>query len=160
MKSFVDGSKYFVFSLKGFHWVSPFLVLSSISRHSKLVPYGVVSNPRCVLYHSLIAFGSLDLKKIPPIPVTFFIFAFLFLFEIIVLKAKPNRNEVAISAIVNVVRFMRFIFLSNKYFPRSFRAQVNFFLIFQFHQDGFVKILNLFYDDRLLKTDTLFFQVT
>ena len=38
IKSFVEGAKYFVFSAKGFHWVSPFLVLSSISRHSKLVP--------------------------------------------------------------------------------------------------------------------------
>src|SRR6185295_19890896 len=102
MKSFVEGSKYFVFSANGFHWVSPFLVLSSICRHSKLVPYGLVSNPRCVLYHSLTAFGSLHLKKIPPIPVTFFIFVFLFLSDIIVLKVKPNRNEVAMSVIVNV----------------------------------------------------------
>src|ERR1700730_11651680 len=105
MKSFVEVSKYFVFSAKGFHWVSPFLVLSSICRHSKLVPYGLVSNPRCVLYHSLIALGSLHLKKIPPIPVTFFIFVF-FLIEINVLKAKPNRNAAAISVIVNDILFM------------------------------------------------------
>src|SRR4029079_10682141 len=98
-------AKYFVSSLKGFHWVSPFLVLSSMSLHSKLVPYGVVSNPRCVLYHSLTAFGSLHLKKTPPIPVTFFIFVF-FLLDIVVLKAKPNRNEVAISVIVNVILFI------------------------------------------------------
>jgi hypothetical protein len=44
------------------------------------------------------------LKKTPPIPVTFFIFVF-FLSDIIVLKAKPNRNEVAISVIVNGILF-------------------------------------------------------
>src|SRR3984893_15199643 len=119
MKSFVEVSKYFVFSAKGFHWVSPFLVLSSICRHSKLVPYGLVSNPRCVLYHSLIAFGSLHLKKIPPIPVTFFIFVF-FLLVSIVLKAKPKRNEVAISVIVNDIFFIvykiRFLKLNIFYF--------------------------------------------
>src|SRR6202000_2632893 len=96
----------FVLAAKGFTWVTPFFSLSSISRHSKLVPYGVVSKPRCVLYHSLTAFGSLHLKKIPPIPVTFFIFVFLFLLEIIVLKVNPNRNEVAIRVIVNAVCFI------------------------------------------------------
>src|SRR5205809_6712437 len=121
MKSLVEGSKYFVFSAKGFHWVSPFLVLSSISRHSKLVPYGLVLNPRCVLYHSLTAFGSLHLKKMPPIPVTFFIFVF-FLLDIIVLKAKPNRNEVAISVIVNNI-----LFIVNK---------INFLLLF------FLRLMN------------------
>src|ERR1051326_453325 len=104
MKSFVEGSKYFVFSAKGFHWVSPFFVLSSICRHSKLVPYGLVSNPRCVLYHSLMALGSLHLKKIPPIPVTFFIFiVFLFSFVMIVLTAKPDRKDAVITkAIIDV----------------------------------------------------------
>src|SRR6476469_5413752 len=106
MNSFVEGSKYFVFSAKGFHWVSPFFVLSSISRHSKLVPYGLVSNPRCVLYHSLIAFGSLHLKKMPPIPVTFFIFVILFLLDTNVFNAKPYRNEIAMMLIVRTVRFM------------------------------------------------------
>src|ERR1700729_195975 len=105
MKSFPEGSKYFVLSLKGFHWVSPFLLLSSSSRHSKLVPYGVVSNPRCVLYHSLMAFGSLALKKMPPIPVTFFIFAFLLL-DMIVLKVKPDRNEAVMSMKVHGIFFM------------------------------------------------------
>src|ERR1700712_2850966 len=100
MKSFVEGSKYFVFSAKGFHWVSPFLVLASFSLHSKLVPYWLVSNPRCVLYHSLTAFGSLHLKKMPPIPVTFFIFLF-FLVAIIVLKPKPIINETAINTPVS-----------------------------------------------------------
>src|SRR3984885_5026288 len=107
MKSFAEGSKYFVFSAKGFHWVSPFFVLSSISRHSKLVPYGPVSNPRCVLYHSLTALGSLHLKKIPPIPVTFFIFVF-FLLEMIVLKEKPNRKDAATSVIVNDILFIAY----------------------------------------------------
>src|SRR5882724_13066959 len=111
MKSFAEGSKYFVFSAKGFHWVSPFFVLSSISRHSKLVPYGLVSNPRCVLYHSLIAFGSLHLKKIPPIPVTFFIFVF-FLLDIIVLKAKPDRKDAVITKTINDVFFILSEYLS------------------------------------------------
>jgi hypothetical protein len=46
------------------------------------------------------------LKKIPPIPVTFFIFVNLYLLEMIELKAKPIRNEVAINAVVNMIRFM------------------------------------------------------
>jgi len=40
---------------------------------------------------------SLHLKKIPPIPVTFFIFILLLDgFVIIVLKAKPKQNDVII----------------------------------------------------------------
>jgi hypothetical protein len=50
-------------------------------------------------------------------PVTFFIFVF-FLLDIMVLKVKPNRNEVAISVIINVARFMVFKikFKKNKLF--------------------------------------------
>src|SRR6187200_890032 len=82
-----------------------------MSLHSKLVPYGVVSNPRCVLYHSLTAFGSLHLKKMPPIPVTFFIFVF-FLLDIIVLKAKPDRKDAVITKIINDIFFILYECLS------------------------------------------------
>src|SRR6478735_3345802 len=97
MNSFIEGSKYFVVSENGLHWLNPFFEESAPCHHSNTVPYWFVFNPRCVLYHSLIFFGSLHLKKIPPIPVTFFIFVFLFVLEIIVLKVNPNKNEVAIT---------------------------------------------------------------
>src|SRR5436190_24366677 len=75
INSLVDGSKYFVVSLNGLHCEKPFLEESVACRHSNTAPYWLVIKPRCVLYHSLIAFGSLHLKKTPPIPVTLFIFA-------------------------------------------------------------------------------------
>src|SRR5690606_9012866 len=42
--------------------------------HSKLVPHLSVSNPKWFLYQSFIFSGFLHLKKIPPMPVTFFIY--------------------------------------------------------------------------------------
>src|SRR4249920_452174 len=107
MKSFVEGSKYLVVSLKGLHCVNPFLVVSAPCRHSKTVPYWLVFKPRCVLYHSLILPGSLHLKNMPPIPVTFF-FSCVSLFCVvsIVLNAKPEINDVAIKRMIKVVFFI------------------------------------------------------
>src|ERR1043166_2671210 len=107
MKSFVEGSKYFVVSLKGLHCVNPFFVLSAPWYHSKTVPYWLVFKPRCTSYHSLTFLGSLHLKKIPPMPVTFFIFACpLDCLVMIVLNAKPKLNDVAIAKISNDVFFI------------------------------------------------------
>src|SRR5436190_20519693 len=104
MNSFVEGSKYFVFSAKGLHCEKPFLEESAACRHSNTVPYWLVFNPRCVLYHSLIFFGSLHLKKIPPMLVTLFnVLLSLALFVMIELKAKPKQNDVATAILIKII---------------------------------------------------------
>src|ERR1051325_1619607 len=95
MKSFVDGSKEWVDSLNGLHWVNPFWVESVACLHSNTAPYWLVFNPRWVLYHSLIVLASLHLKKIPPMPVALPIVASPFGLVIIQLfKAKPSPNDI------------------------------------------------------------------
>src|SRR6185312_1243582 len=104
MMSFVEGSKYFVFSEKGVHSVYPFFVESASCRQSNFVPYGPVSNPRWVLYHSLTFSGSLHLKKMPPIPVTRFIFTCALVVRAnIALNAKPKPNEIESARKINVL---------------------------------------------------------
>src|SRR6185312_149342 len=100
IKSFFDGSKYLVAWAKGAHWVLPFLVESDSSLHSNEAPYSLVFSPRWVLYHSFIFLGSSHLKKIPPIPVTFFIF-WLSFFVVIALSEKP-RQKVAAHTSANI----------------------------------------------------------
>src|SRR5437762_300143 len=107
MNSFVEGSKYFVFSANGVHCEYPFLEESVACRHSNTVPYWFVFNPRCVLYHSLIFLGSLHLKKIPPMLVTLFNSVLsLTLFVTIDLKATPKQNDVAMAIMIRVGFFI------------------------------------------------------
>src|SRR5258706_14352819 len=103
MNSFVEGAKYFVLSANGLHCEKPFLEESVACRHSNTVPYWLVFKPRCVLYHSLICFGSLHLKKIPPIPVILFMVVLsVAFFVMLALKAKPKQNDVANAIIIKV----------------------------------------------------------
>src|SRR6476646_6083329 len=104
MKSFVEGSKYLLVSAKGLQVVEPFFVEHGPSLHSKVAPYSVVFMPRWVLYHSRIAFGSLHLKKMPPMPVTFFMSVLVFgCFEVTVLTAKPRQKDAATTNIEKAV---------------------------------------------------------
>src|SRR6266850_1057383 len=58
------------------HTVVPFVGLPDASAHVNAVPpHSWTSIPRCCLYQARSATGSFALKKIPPIPVTFFISA-------------------------------------------------------------------------------------
>src|SRR4051812_22763866 len=64
--------------------------LPSASVHRKAAPpQACTSMPRCCLYQACIAFGSLALKKMPPIPVTRFMCANL---------ARAIRRERAVDA--------------------------------------------------------------
>jgi hypothetical protein len=52
------------------------------------------------------------LKKMPPMPVTFFIFVWLlYCFVIIVFNAKPKQNDIAIVKIINVYFFILLKFI-------------------------------------------------
>src|SRR4051812_41629931 len=74
MNGAVLGSKVFESILETFQAVVPPTGLPASSTHSNAAPpQGCTSMPRWVLYQALRPFGSLDLKKIPPIPVTRFI---------------------------------------------------------------------------------------
>src|SRR6266481_4053627 len=107
MNSFVEGSKYFVFSANGVHCEKPFLEESVACRHSNTVPYWLVFKPKCVLYHSLTFLGSLHLKKMPPMLVTLFSFALSpVLLVMIILKAKPKQNDVASAIYIKAIFFI------------------------------------------------------
>src|SRR5258706_3329945 len=114
MNSFVEGAKYFVLSANGLHCEKPFLEESMACRHSNTVPYWLVFKPKCVLYHSLTCFGSLHLKKIPPMPVTLFSSVLSpELFVMIALKAKPRQKDVAKAINSKVMFFIVGCFLES-----------------------------------------------
>src|SRR6185312_7255561 len=67
------GAKYFVSAANGLQAVVPMPSGLSGPRHRNAAPpHSCTSIPRCALYQAPRAFGSLDLKKTPPIPVTRF----------------------------------------------------------------------------------------
>src|SRR6478672_2124732 len=69
MKDAVLGSKYFVSRANADHTVFPARLGSASSRQGK-DPSASIGTPRCFPYHSVKPFGSLALKKTPPMPVT------------------------------------------------------------------------------------------
>src|SRR5580765_1024311 len=78
MKLAVPGPKYEVSALNGFQMVVPVPVgLSGVTHLNCTPPHSSTFRPRCVRYHSPSAFGSLDLKNTPPMPVTRFIISLL-----------------------------------------------------------------------------------
>src|ERR1044071_6387451 len=74
MNGAVLGANFFESTENRLQAVVPAPVGLSGPFHSKAAPpHGWTSMPKWVLYHAPSAFGSLALKKIPPIPVTRFI---------------------------------------------------------------------------------------
>src|SRR6476469_4457431 len=67
------GAECFVSAGNRLHAVVPTpLGLSGVFQSNAAPPHGCTSMPRCVLYQPPSAFGSLALKKMPPMPVTLF----------------------------------------------------------------------------------------
>src|SRR4051812_31372209 len=78
MKGAVLGAKWFESAANRLQAVVPTPSgFSGPFQSNAAPPHSCTSIPRCSLYHVPSAFGSVDLKKIPPIPVTRFMAIFV-----------------------------------------------------------------------------------